>query len=55
MDKMTARLWHPWLRIERLTRVVVAARLRMRNDDADHALAAVLVRRHEIERAGWFN
>jgi hypothetical protein len=49
------RLWHPWLHIERLTRIAVAARLRLLNDESDRALAAVLVRRHEIERAGWFN
>ena len=49
------RLWHPWLRIERLTRVAVAARLHVPNSAADHALAAALVRRDEIERAGWFN
>jgi hypothetical protein len=49
------RLWHPWLRIERLTRVAVAARLRLLSDESDRALAAVLVRRHEIECAGWFN
>ena len=50
-----ARLWHPWLRIERLTRLAVAARIREPDDDADHALAAELARRREVERAGWFN
>jgi hypothetical protein len=38
-----ARLWHPWLRIERIVRL------------ADRALRAVLVQRRAIERAGWFN
>lgn len=51
-----AGLWHPWLRIERLTRLAVAARMREQGDDeADHALVAILVRRREVERAGWFN
>jgi len=48
-------LWHPWLCIERLTRLAIAARMREPRDDADYALAAVLVRRREVERAGWFN
>jgi hypothetical protein len=51
-----ARLWHPWLRIERLVRLAVGARMREEpNDAADRALRAVLVQRRAIERAGWFN
>ena len=51
-----ARLWHPWLRIERLVRFAVGARMREEpNDAADRALRAVLVQRRAIERAGWFN
>jgi hypothetical protein len=51
-----ARLWHPWLRIERLVRLAVGARMRNGGDDkADHALMAILVRRREVERAGRFN
>lgn len=46
-----ARLWHPWLRVERLTRLAVAARMREPDDEADHALMAILVRRREVERA----
>ena len=49
------RLWHPWLRIERLTRLVVAARRGEPGDEADHTLAAVLGQRQRVERAGWFN
>src|SRR6267143_4057508 len=40
--------WHPWLRIERLTRLAVAARLREPNEEADHALAAVLTQRRRV-------
>jgi hypothetical protein len=51
-----ARLWHRWLRIERLVRFAVRARMRQEpNDAADRALRAVLVQRRAIERAGWFN
>jgi hypothetical protein len=49
------RLWHPWLRIERLTRIAIAARLGEPGTVADRALAAVLAQRRRVERAGWFN
>jgi hypothetical protein len=47
---------HPWLRIERATRAVLADRLtRSASDRADAALAKVMKERERVERAGWFN
>jgi hypothetical protein len=51
-----ARLWHPWLRIDRLTRVLIAERLiHGPSDTIDHRLAGIIAERQRIERAGWFN
>lgn len=44
-----------WLRIERLTRLAVAARLQHRDEDADRALTAVLAQRRRVESAPWIN
>jgi hypothetical protein len=49
-----AALWHPWLHVERLTRLVLGRRLTGILQD-DRELVAVMVRRREVERAGWFN
>jgi hypothetical protein len=56
MNDTDARLWHPWLRINRVLRVMLHTRW--------SAEAGCLVRvefkralalRSEIRRAGWFN
>jgi hypothetical protein len=56
-DAITAAwLWHPWLWIDRLTRVLIADRMTHGpTDTTDRRLAAVIVERGRIERAGWFN
>jgi hypothetical protein len=51
-----ARLWHPWLRIDRLTLVLIAERLTHGpSDTTDHRLAGIIAERQRIERAWWFN
>jgi hypothetical protein len=51
-----ARIWHPWLRIERATRALLADRLTHGpNETIDCALAAIIAERQRIERAGCFN
>jgi hypothetical protein len=51
-----ARLWHPWLRIDRLTRAVLAERLTHGpSETTDRALAAIIAERQRLERAGWFH
>jgi len=51
-----ARLWHPWLRINRVLRVMLRTRWSAEawlivRVEFRHALAL----RNEIRRAGWFN
>ena len=52
----TTRLWHPWLRIQRLIRVI-----RETSWNADEwpivraELRNALAERTRLERAGWFN
>ena len=52
----SARLWHPWLRIQRLIRVILETRW-----DADEWPIVkaeprnALKERSRLERAGWFN
>lgn len=47
---------HPWLTIERLTRLVIGYRLEQGPSELlDALLLAVMHRRQETERAGWFN
>jgi hypothetical protein len=55
VTRAVAALWHPWIRIERLTRIAVAARLGEPGAEAVSALAAVLAQRGRVERAGWFD
>ena len=52
----SARLWHPWLRIQRLIRVIPGT---WWNADEWPVVKAelrnALAERTRIERAGWFN
>jgi len=57
MNDTDARLWHPWLRISRVLRVMLYTRW-----SAEEAWPQVRVEfkkalalRSEIRRAGWFN
>lgn len=51
------RSWqHPWLRIERMLRLLIGRQMSHEpSDERDKTLAAVIERRQEIEREGWFN
>jgi hypothetical protein len=52
----TARLWHPWLRIQRLIRVIRETRWNADEWPIVKAeLRNALAERQRIERAGWFN
>jgi hypothetical protein len=56
MNDTDARLWHPWLRINRVLRVM----LHTRWSTAEWSVIRVEFRRalavrSEIRRAGWFN
>jgi hypothetical protein len=52
----TARLWHPWLRIQRLIRVIRETRWHAHEWPIVKAeLRNALAERRRIERAGWFN
>ena len=44
-----ARLWHPWLRINRVLRAMLHERW------GAEAFTKALALRSEIRRAGWFN
>jgi hypothetical protein len=47
---------HPWLRLERATRAVIADRLtRGSCERSDVALATILSERQRLEKAGSFN
>ena len=48
MNDTDARLWHPWLRINRVLRAQVWLIVRVE-------LKRALALRNEIRRAGWFN
>ena len=49
-------LWHPWVRVERAIRAVLADRLtRGPSNRVDQVLMARVKEREQIERAGWFN
>ncbi len=52
-----SNVWqHPWLRIERAIRAILADRLtRGATETADQVLMTRIREREEIERAGWFN
>ena len=56
MNDTDARLWHPWLRINRLLRAILHERW---NPEAWPQVKAefqkALALRSEIPRAGWFN
>ena len=56
MNDTDARLWHPWLRINRVLRAMLHTR---RSAEAWPQVKAeftkVLARRSEIRRARWFN
>ena len=52
----SARLWHPWLWIERITRAVIVDRLTHGPSERTNLrLAAIIAERQRIERTGWFN
>jgi hypothetical protein len=51
-----ARLWHPWLRIQRLIRVILGTRWNADEWPIVKAeLRNALKERRRLERAGWFN
>ena len=56
MTSVDARLWHPWLRINRVLRVMLHTRW---NAEAWSVVRVefrrALAVRSEIRRAGWFN
>ncbi len=56
MNDTDARLWHPWLRINRVLRVMLHTR---RSAEAWAQVRVefrrALALRSEIRRAGWFN
>ena len=51
-----ARLWHPWLRTQRLIRVILGIRWNAEEwPIVKEGLRKALAERSRIERAGWFN
>jgi hypothetical protein len=51
-----ARLWHPWLRINRVLRVMLHERWSAEAwPQVKAAFTKALALRSEIRRAGWFN
>jgi hypothetical protein len=52
MNDTDARLWHPWLRINRVLRVMLHARW---SAEALVEFRRAVALRSEIRRAGWFN
>ena len=51
-----ARLWHPWLRINRVLREILRERSSAEAwPQVKVQFAKALVLRSEIRRAGWFN
>ena len=56
MKNTDARLWHPWLRINRLLRVMLHARWSAETwPPVKAAFTKALALGSEIRRAGWFN
>ena len=56
MAVTTSGLWHPWVRVERAIRAVLADRLtRGPSVRVDQVLMARVKERERIERVGWFN
>ena len=55
-DQVGARLWHPWLRVQRLLRSMLTERW---NEEAwkqvKPEIKKALAQKSKIERAGWFN
>jgi hypothetical protein len=48
--------WLPWIILDRRIRAVIAERLtRGASDDIDHRLAALILQRDSVARAGWFS
>jgi hypothetical protein len=52
MTNTDARLWHPWLRINRVLRVMLHTRW---SAEAWPQVKKALALRSQIRRAGWFN
>jgi hypothetical protein len=56
MNKIDARLWHPWLRINRVLRVMLQTRWSAEAwSQVRMEFKRALALRSEIRRAGWFN
>ncbi len=56
MSDTDARLWHPWLRINRLIRAMLHERWSAEVwPQVKAEFTKALVLRSEIRRAGWFN
>jgi hypothetical protein len=56
MSNTDARLWHPWLRINRVLRVMLHARWSAEaSAQVRVEFRKALALRSEIRRAGWFN
>jgi hypothetical protein len=54
--EQTRRLWHPWLRIQRVIRVILETRCGADEWPIVKAeLRNALKERSRLERAGWFN
>jgi hypothetical protein len=50
-----ARLWHPWLRINRVLRVMLHERWSEAWPQVKAEFTRALALRSQIRRAGWFN
>jgi len=50
-----ARLWHPWLRINRVLRAMLHTRSSVEAWPQEGRVKKALALRSKIRRAGWFN
>jgi len=55
MNESNARLWHPWLRINRVLRVMHTQWSAEAWSQVRVEFRRALALRSEIQRAGWFN
>ncbi len=55
MNDTDARLWHPWLRINRVLRAMLHERSREAWPRVKAEFRKALALRSQIRRAGWFN
>ena len=50
------RLWHPWLRIQRLLRVMLTSRWNAEAwKQVEPEVKKAMAKKSRIQRAGWFN